>query len=200
MFTILFLIYWPRYAYFTTAYFTIFDTTHPFILNTSPPHLDLHCPSYSLILQFCLLICFEWAINHLLPHDKVQDKHILPMINLFSFGNYTSRDMWHSATPSTLPLSILFSQSLIAVVNSFWTRHQSCFNSFFCVVWLDIAHFHVEGSFDRKSKKCGIWHLTAPKNGKGGTCPQKCAQGTHDPTQGSVSREVLPQHCFLINA
>ena len=47
------------------------------------------------------------------------------------FRNNTSNDIWHSATPSTSPLSILFSQSLIAVVNSFRTRHQSCFNSLY---------------------------------------------------------------------
>ena len=118
-----------------------FFLTQPIpILDTPPLHLDLCCPSSSFTLRFCLLIHFEWAINHHLPHDKVWDTciFILRMIILLFFE--TTHPMWHSATPSTSPLSILFSQSLIAVVNSFWTRHQSCFNSLCCIL-TEVAYF-----------------------------------------------------------
>jgi hypothetical protein len=124
LFTIFFLICHLRHA----IILLFFDTTHPNTRHSTAPSRSLLSILF-IHLQFCLLIRLEWAINHLLPHDKVRHTHIFYNWLFYYFWNNTSNDMWHSVTPSTSPLSILFSQSLIAVVNSFWTRHQSCFNS-----------------------------------------------------------------------
>ena len=127
LFTIFFLIYHLRHA----IILLFFDTTHPNTWDSTTPSRSLLSAVHLLHSHFdfaCWYISNEPStIIYLMIKSEIQAYFTNDYFIIFR--NNTSNDIWHSATPSTSPLSILFSQSLIAVVNRFRTRHQSCFNS-----------------------------------------------------------------------